>query len=93
MNDFSGLDESGQPLYRNTADGPQCTTCGQLSGQHDDDCPNAPVITDADIAALRDEAGTAGDIVMAGICTAALEGSLEARAECERVITTATREN
>jgi hypothetical protein len=39
--DFTGYDEHGQPMYRKTADGPQCTRCGQMNGIHDDGCPNA----------------------------------------------------
>jgi hypothetical protein len=41
MQDFSGYDENGKPLYRATGDGPQCNSCGQMNGQHDDNCPNA----------------------------------------------------
>lgn len=44
------------------------------------------IITDAQIAALRIEAGQAGDREMVAICDAALAGSVTARAECARVI-------
>jgi hypothetical protein len=47
-------------------------------------------ITDAQIAALRDEAGQAGDDAQVKICTAALDGDTAARSECERVIADAT---
>ena len=43
-------------------------------------------ITAADIRALRDEAGQAGDLEQVEICTQALDGSEDAWAECERVI-------
>lgn len=39
--DFSGYGADGQPMYRNTADGPQCAKCGRMNGEHDEDCPNA----------------------------------------------------
>lgn len=38
--EFGGYDELGQPMYKDTADGPQCTTCGEMNGQHDAKCPN-----------------------------------------------------
>lgn len=43
-------------------------------------------ITNNDIAALRDEAGNAGDTEMYRICVAALGGDETARTECEQVI-------
>ena len=46
-------------------------------------------ITTADVRALRDEAGQAGDLKQAEICTQALDGDDDAWAECERVITSA----
>ena len=49
----------------------------------------APRVTDAQIEALRDEAGTAGDLEQAAICDAALGGDTAARAECGHVITLA----
>lgn len=39
--DFSGYDEDGNPMYRDTADGPQCTRCGGMNGEHEAGCPNA----------------------------------------------------
>lgn len=39
--DFSGYNEKGQPMYRNTADGLQCTECGLLDGEHDKECRSA----------------------------------------------------
>jgi hypothetical protein len=50
-------------------------------------------ITDAAIAALRDEAGQAGDLEQAVICTRALDGDAGARAECERVIADAAAQH
>ena len=41
MTDYSGYDEQGQPMYRNTGDGPQCAKCDGLNGEHGTDCPNA----------------------------------------------------
>ena len=41
VNDFSGYDERGKPMYRNTADGPQCNRCDRMGGEHHDGCPNA----------------------------------------------------
>jgi hypothetical protein len=41
---FHGRDDSGQPLYRDTPYGPECTQCGQLDGRHNDDCPNLDYI-------------------------------------------------
>jgi hypothetical protein len=41
MTDYSGYDEDGQPMYRNTAGGPQCAKCGLMDGEHAADCPNA----------------------------------------------------
>lgn len=38
--DFSGYTEQGWPMYRNTADGPQCTGCGLLGGEHAEECEN-----------------------------------------------------
>ena len=32
--DFTGYCDCGYPLYRNTADGPQCTHCKQMCGYH-----------------------------------------------------------
>jgi hypothetical protein len=43
-------------------------------------------VTDEQIAALRDEAGQAGDLDMVAICERALAGDDPARAECGRVI-------
>jgi len=37
----AGYDEDGRPMYRNTADGPQCTRCGEMNGEHEDGCANA----------------------------------------------------
>lgn len=48
-------------------------------------------ITSTDIRALRDEAGQAGDSEQVALCERALDGSDEAREECERVITEARR--
>jgi hypothetical protein len=39
--DFTGYDEQGQPMYRATGDGPQCTKCDELAGFHADGCQNA----------------------------------------------------
>jgi hypothetical protein len=39
--DYSGYDEDGKPMYRNTADGPQCARCGEMNGEHEARCPNA----------------------------------------------------
>ena len=44
------------------------------------------MITTADIRALRDEAGEAGDLSQVAVCDRALDGDQDARAECERVI-------
>jgi len=44
------------------------------------------VITDGQVTALREEAGTHGDEVQVRICTAALAGDPTARAECADVI-------
>jgi hypothetical protein len=43
-------------------------------------------ISGADIAALRQEAGQAGDFEQVALCDLALSGDADARAECERVI-------
>jgi len=43
-------------------------------------------ITRAQIAALRSEAGVAGDLAQVAICDRALAGDAEARRECARVI-------
>jgi len=43
-------------------------------------------ITDEQIEALRDEAGSAGDNAQVALCDRALDGDDEARAECARVI-------
>ena len=43
-------------------------------------------ITTADIEALRQGAGQAGDDAQVALCDAAIEGDTEARAECARVI-------
>lgn len=40
MDEYSGYDEYGQAMYRNTADGAQCTRCDQLGGEHADGCIN-----------------------------------------------------
>jgi hypothetical protein len=37
--DFSGYDDYGFAMYRDTGDGPQCRHCDQLDGRHNDDCP------------------------------------------------------
>jgi hypothetical protein len=42
--EFSGYDEQGQPLYRATGDGPQCTRCGEMNGEHETGCWNARAI-------------------------------------------------
>jgi hypothetical protein len=39
--DFSGYDEQGQPMYRATDIGPQCTKCDGFDGFHADGCQNA----------------------------------------------------
>ena len=41
---------------------------------------------DNQVAALQDEANEAGDFAQAALCTSALDGDTEARAECARVI-------
>lgn len=46
-------------------------------------------ITNSQIEALRNEAATAGDLVMVAICDRALAGDEAAIAECERVISDA----
>lgn len=46
----------------------------------------ATQITDAQIEALRTEAGAAGDSGQVAICDRALDGNESARAECARVI-------
>jgi hypothetical protein len=43
-------------------------------------------ITDDNIRALRDEAGSAGDLEMVRVCDRALSGGSRARRECEQVI-------
>ena len=43
-------------------------------------------VTDEHVAALRAEAGAAGDFEQVRICEAALTGDKDARAECERII-------
>ncbi len=43
-------------------------------------------VSDAGIADLEAEAGSAGDSAMAALCRAALHGDTDARAECARVI-------
>lgn len=47
---------------------------------------DAAEITDAQIEALRTEAGGAGDSAQVAICDRALQGDESARAECARVI-------
>jgi excisionase family DNA binding protein len=51
--------------------------------------PPAPDITDAQIEALRAEAGQAGDLSQVSMCDRALEGSSRARRECAYVIAAA----
>lgn len=46
----------------------------------------AATITDDEIRALADNAGTAGDLEQVEICEAALAGNESARAECAKVI-------
>lgn len=53
------------------------------------DRPDNTRPSDADIHALRVEAGAAGDYEMVVICEEALAGNLSAREECERVIAAA----
>lgn len=48
-------------------------------------------ITDEQIRSLRTEAGSAGDREQVEICTRALNGDRQARAECARVIGEAQR--
>lgn len=43
-------------------------------------------ITDEQIEALRAEAGAAGDLAQVAICDRAIDGDMQARAECARVI-------
>jgi hypothetical protein len=43
-------------------------------------------ISDEQIRALRDEAGSAGDLEMVRVCDSALGGSNRARSECAKVI-------
>jgi hypothetical protein len=43
--DFTGYD--GQPMYRATADGPQCAQCGRMNGEHQIGCPNSDSDTEA----------------------------------------------
>lgn len=45
-----------------------------------------PGITTEAVQALRDEAGSAGDLEQVAICTAAMNGDAGARDECARVI-------
>jgi len=40
MTDYTGYDTDGHPMYRQTADGPQCAQCGLMDGSHDGGCPN-----------------------------------------------------
>lgn len=47
------------------------------------------MITTAQIKALSDEAGQAGDLEQVAVCAKALEGDSAARAECARVISDA----
>lgn len=58
----------------------------------DEWCSNGAMvtqITDAQIEALRTEAGAAGDSAQVAICDRAREGDESARAECARVIANA----
>lgn len=60
-----------------------------LSDLHLTDSALAHKPGDDDIRALRDEAGTAGDLEQVSLCDRALAGDDDAWAECARVITEA----
>jgi hypothetical protein len=47
------------------------------------------MVTNTQIEALSTEAANAGDLAQVALCTAALAGDADARAECERVIAAA----
>lgn len=50
------------------------------------------IASNEDIAALRIEAGAAGDLVQVDLCDQALDGDEEARWECAEVLATTRRE-
>ena len=76
-------DTTGRTVYLDTV--PSST-----DPDDDDDCGEAieptPTPTDAQIEALRAEAGAAGDLTMVEICDRALDGDTEARRNVARVI-------
>ena len=46
-----------------------------------------PEVSDEQIRALRDDAGSAGDLEQVKVCDRALAGSMRSRRECAKVIT------
>lgn len=76
----------------------RCIDCGGSNGRHAEDCKGVELehywaelmagdlVTDEDIAALEQEAASAGDAEQVTLCRAALDGRPTARAECARVI-------
>lgn len=78
----------------------RCIDCKGSQGRHAEDCAGvkldklwaehlarqAAEVADADIAALEQEAASAGDAEQVTLCQAALDGDTAARAECARVI-------
>jgi hypothetical protein len=57
-----------------------------LSAQPAGETMNPPDISDDQIRALRDAAGTAGDLEQVTVCDRALAGSAAARRDCAKVI-------